>query len=145
MAVLTSEELMSRAATSGVRVQWADLRGCFGLYEDDRRVILLDLCLTEYQTRSTMAHELSHALWRDRPTANLREHERRERRADAEAARDLISASEYALAEKLVGPDPGALAEELGVSKWVIEVWQREARVGREWTCAHREPAMPRD
>ena len=51
-----------------------------------------------------------------------------------------VGGADYvALAERLVGPDPGALAEELGVSKWVIEVWQREARVGREWTCVQRE------
>ena len=132
----TSEDLMNRAEAGGLRVTWTDLRGRSGRYDDDRREILLDLCLTEYQTRSVMAHELSHAHWRDRPTACALEHERRERRADAEAARTLIEPAEYAEAERAHGPHVGAIASELGVCTWVVEAFQREARHGRGWTCA---------
>lgn len=132
----SSEQLMDRASAGGVRVSWADLHGRSGIYHDDLREIVLDVCLTDYQTRSVMAHELSHAHHRDRPTVSRQEHERRERRADADAARTLIAPDEYAFAEEMVGPDPGALAVELGVCRWVVEAFQREASHGRGWTCA---------
>lgn len=131
----TSEDLMNRATAGGVRVTWTDLRGRSGRYDDDQREILLDLCLTEYQTRSVMAHELSHAAWRDQPTECPVEHERRERRADAEAARTLIEPAEYAAAERIHGAHPGGIAAELGVCRWVVEAFQREASHGRGWTC----------
>lgn len=133
---ITSDELADRALHQGVRVRSADIGHLHGLYDDDARCITLHVCLTDYQKRSTLAHEISHATWRDRPTRDRYEHERRERRADADAARTLIHPVDYARAEALVGSDPGALAVELDVSKWVILAWQREARHGRAWTQA---------
>ena len=129
--------LHERVVLQGARVVWADLGSHrMGLYQDDMRKITLNLCLTGWQERSTLAHELSHATWRDRPVRNQVEHEARERRADAEAARTLINARDYEAAEAAVGPDVGALAVELGVSRWVVEAWQREADAGRGWTRA---------
>lgn len=137
--MLGTEQLHDRAQQRGVRVAWADLGRRRGLYEDDLDRITLNLCLTDYQEKSTLAHELSHAHWHDRPTASRTEHQRRERRANAEAARMLITAAEYARAEEAVGPDPGALAVELSVSRWVVEAWQREADAGRAWTSLPRQ------
>ena len=134
---METHDLLRRADVAGVKVRWRDLAGRhYGIYDDDRREIVLDVCLTDYQARSTLAHELSHADWRDRPTRDHHEHERRERRADAEAARALIRPAQYAEAERVHGPHPGAIATELGVCRWVVEAFQREAQHGRGWTCA---------
>lgn len=132
---MTPDLVFEAAHRLGVRVEWADLGDRSGLYDDDRRTITLDPCLTERQAASTGAHELSHATWRDRPTRDRRLHQRRERRADGEAARTLVAPEEYARAEAIVGPDPAMLADELDVEPWVIEAWQREAEHGRGWTC----------
>ena len=116
----------------GVRVIWADLGERRGLYCDERRTIWLNLCMTEAVETSTLLHEAAHAHFRDRGNDP-----RQEARADRWAARRLISPVEYALAERLVGPHPGALAEELGVARWVVETFQSEVRAGRAWTgCA---------
>ncbi|MCL2464646.1 MAG: ImmA/IrrE family metallo-endopeptidase [Micrococcales bacterium] len=128
--MLTSGDLYDRASGGGVGVRWADLGGRSGCYDDGERTITLNLCLTEEQTCSTMAHELSHARWHDQTPADRRARNRQEWRADDEAAHMLISTAEYAVAEMIVGPDPGALADELGVSRWVVEAWQAD-RDGR--------------
>ncbi|ROR94020.1 uncharacterized protein DUF955 [Salana multivorans] len=131
----TPDAIFDAAHSLGVRVEWADLDDDHGIYDHERRTITLHLCLTGVQIVSTAAHEYSHAFHRDEPIRDRREHDRRERRADVEAARMLISPEEYARAERLVGPDAGAIAEELGVSRWVVETFQREAGHGRGWTC----------
>lgn len=129
-----TDPLTARTTVCGAQVEHVDLGERWGLYDDDARTIYLHHGLTSWQERSTLAHEASHAWHRDRPTTDPREHERRERRADADAARTLVTVAEYAAAEDEVGPDPGALAHHLGVSRWVIEAWQRAADIGRRWT-----------
>lgn len=71
-----------------------------------------------------MAHELAHAVAGDEPTGIAWLDERMERIADERAARWLITGDAYATAEELVGPHPGALARELGVTIHILEVWQ---------------------
>ena len=103
-----------------------------GYYRDSERLIVLDLCLAESAEVSVLSHELGHAHYRDTGTDP-----RQEVRADRWAARRLIDPHEYARAEEMVGPHPGALAVELGVSRWVVETFQSEAAAGRGWTgCA---------
>ncbi|SNS42659.1 protein of unknown function [Micrococcales bacterium KH10] len=136
MGTLRTDDLLDEAARNGVRVRQADLGERWGHYDDDARCITLNVTMTDPQVRSTLAHELDHAWHRDRTVHDPDEHRRRERRADATAARRLISPIEYAIAERMVGPDPRALADELDVAPWVIEVFQREADIGRKWTRA---------
>jgi hypothetical protein len=127
-------ELYEWCETEGVAVEWVHLDGISGHYDDESRTITLDLCLTSWQERSNLAHEVSHAVWRDRPSADRRLAEWAEARADAEAARHLITPEAYAAAEREVGPDPRALAVELHVCQWVVEAWQKAASAGRSWT-----------
>lgn len=131
---LTTDDLLDEAAHNGVRVLSTDLGELWGHYSDMERCIRLHVCMTDPQIRSTLAHELDHAEHRDRDTHDRRAHERRERRADATAARRLIDPTLYADAERIFGPDPRALAEELSVAPWVIEAYQVEADLGRRWT-----------
>lgn len=119
--------------TRGVRVVKTGLNHRWGLYDDDHRTIYLNSSLTSWQELSTLAHELSHAHHRDRPTSNRRLHQAREHRADVEAAMTLINPLDYARAERYA-TDAGAIAAELGVSVWVVEAFAREADAGREWT-----------
>ncbi|CAM4152752.1 ImmA/IrrE family metallo-endopeptidase [Corynebacterium belfantii] len=72
------------------------------------------------ETLCTLAHELGHAHYGDPP-----EHDGwREKRADRFAARILITPGEYAVAERLHGPCPGAIAYELGVTAHLIQAWR---------------------
>ena len=117
----------------GVRVVWTDLGGAaHGYYRDSERLIVLDLCLAESAEVSVLSHEIGHAHYGD-----VGHDPAQEARADRWAARRLIDPAEYAQAEEMVGPHPGALAMELGVSRWVVETFQSEAAAGRGWTgCA---------
>lgn len=86
------------------------------------RIILIHSGLIERRQREALAHELGHAhyghahgIGHSSPVL--------ERQADLYAARLLISPAEYALAEAL-HPHPGAIAKELGISQYLIELWQ---------------------
>ena len=54
----------------------------------------------------------------------------------------IPDAAGYARAERLVGPDPALIADELDLPAWVIEAWQRWMRRGclaqRNFCCATR-------
>ncbi len=136
-----TSELFAEAEREGMRVEWRDLGTISGGYNDRTRTIVLHTKLTQYQQLSTLAHELSHARWGDTVPIVQADYDRMERRADAEAARMLISCDDYARAEAEVGPHPGALADYLGVSLWVVEAWRREAAHGRDWVHGVAGPA----
>lgn len=79
--------------------------------------------LTDRQLVSTLAHEIGHAIRGDVPTGTAFD-ARAERAADHFAATYLISPVDYALAEKIHGPNPDALAHELGVTTHLVKVWK---------------------
>jgi hypothetical protein len=91
-----------------------------GYYEDDDRLIVLNYQCTEAQAVSALAHEVGHAIFGDRCST-----EAIERRADEMGASLVIDWAEYAAAEDLVGPHPGALARELGVTRDLVLAWRR--------------------
>jgi Zn-dependent peptidase ImmA (M78 family) len=74
--------------------------------------------------RCTLAHELGHHVHGDAPTPDRHTYARQERRAWEWAATFLIDAETYKQAELTVGPHPGALAAELGVTVHLIRVWR---------------------
>ena len=90
-----------------------------GWYVDAERVVLMRPGLDPWNYRSTLAHELAHAYFRD-DTSDPRI----ERRADQWAAQMLITPPEYAAAEEEVGTSIGALAYHLDVTPAVISTWR---------------------
>lgn len=120
---MTTDELMALADALGVTVA-SHVDGTKGWYEHRTRTVSVRRDLAAANLRCTLAHELAHAMAGDEPTGIPWLDDRMEDRADERAARLLISPAEYALAERLVGPHPGALARELGVTLHVLETWQ---------------------
>ncbi|MBO9556726.1 ImmA/IrrE family metallo-endopeptidase [Cellulomonas sp.] len=118
------DDLLQLADDVGVHVTWRDLGRRRGEYRHGPRLITLNPRMSGVLQRSTLAHELGHHhhgdTWTDDPALL----DTRERRADAYAAELLISPAEYALAERLVGPHPGAIARELNVARYVVDAWR---------------------
>lgn len=113
--------LYAHCADLGLEVEWGDLAPRYrGVYLDDHRRIILDHQLTRVQVTSTLSHEVGHATFGDRCSSR-----RNELRAWEYGASLIITPTEYAAAEELVGPHPGALALELGVTPKVVEAWRR--------------------
>lgn len=76
----------------------------------------------------TLAHELAHHVLGHDPAATGWWKARQEKQADEYAAGMLIDREEYKMAEKIHGPYPSAIAAELGVTKYLLGVWQRLER-----------------
>ena len=109
------------ADSLGIRVSSARLpHGLSGLYRDADQRILLELNMTYTQKRCALAHELMH--WRrGDQTCSTCESCRQERRARRDTALALIDPVDYATAENVCDGDPSAIAEELEVTKQVLE------------------------
>lgn len=123
------DNLYRHAADMRLDVVWSlDLPALkHGAYRDHDRSIVLNYRCTAAQALSALAHEIAHAIYGDRcSTPPI------ERRADELGALFIIDADEYARAEELVGPHPGALARELGVTARMVLAWRRRwATTGR--------------
>ena len=87
--MITNPDLARLAESMGVRLQRHD-GGPKGLYIDKLRTITTRRGLTIAEYRSTLAHELAHAHYRDVPCRDPVRHARQERRADKWAARLLL-------------------------------------------------------
>ena len=117
--------LLSAAHAYGVTVHMADLPGTLrGMFEASSGRILLRAGMTEGQRVSTLAHELIHARRGD----DGHQSGACEARIDEEAAGLLLTAEEYAQAERIVGPDSRALAVELDVTPSLVDAWKRRAQ-----------------
>jgi hypothetical protein len=113
--------LLEHAADLGLDVEWEDLGDVRrGHYLHDEELIVLNRRLTRAQATATLAHEIGHAVFGD-----VRSTPRAERRASEFGASLVIDVAEYERAERLVGPHPGALADELGVTPHLVEAWRR--------------------
>ena len=115
-------DLMDEAQRLDLAVQLAhvDREDIQAHYDDDLRLITLDLSLTMCEVKDALAHELGHALYGHRCSTDPNE-----RRADRRAAQLLIDPLAYRTAE-LLDPDPQHIADELGVTRRIVRVWQRE-------------------
>ncbi|GFK18911.1 hypothetical protein KbCgl_14830 [Corynebacterium glutamicum] len=87
------------------------------------RIITIREGMGHRKARSTLAHEMGHAVHDDQPAPDARAYARQEARADRWAAGALITQEQYRAAEALVGSHPGALALELGVTTHIIHTW----------------------
>jgi Zn-dependent peptidase ImmA (M78 family) len=128
--------LLDLAWERGLTVEWDPRLGDYlrGLYDHASRTIILNSRLPVRALRCTLAHELGHAWYGHRWTGDPHADQRAEELADEHGTQLLIAPAEYARAERLVGPEAGALALELDVTVWMVRAWQSAARRGRSWT-----------
>src|SRR5262245_55752299 len=104
----------AEAQAMGLRVEEGRLaRGLVGEYRHHRRLIVLARGQTERQRRSTLTHELMHAVAGDVPTMLGFLHDKQERRARQATAELLVLPEEYAAAEAMHGPHLDMIAREL--------------------------------
>lgn len=116
------DALLDRATTLGLIVVWRDLGRRNGEIATGGLVVL-NPRKTQIAQRVTLAHEIGH-WWYGHDWRERHDRERDERQADTYAARLLIDPDDYAAAERLTGPHPGALARELGVTQRLVELWR---------------------
>lgn len=84
--------------------------------------IILSDKLSPVQRRCVLAHEISHAKHHD---IGCKTDAYTEQRADVEAAKMLISQTDYVTAEILYGNDECAIARELSVMPWIIRAYKQ--------------------
>ena len=117
------EEFITEIEAHGFGVEWGRLRCGKAGYHHQTRTIWMDHRLASRPTEAicTLAHEYAHATrGDDGPQPAWVEDW-----CDEYAARLLISPIEYAVAESIYGPYPAALAAELGVTRRLVEAYQR--------------------
>lgn len=120
--------LVDLCYANDVRVEWVDLGPKrHGQYKRQRRLIELNRNLTLRQLVPGLAHEFAHFVYDDGCSTAASE-----RRAWEYAARMLLSAEEYANAERIVGPHPNAIAAELDLTSVIVDAWRRQHRAAME-------------
>lgn len=97
-----------------------------GFYIDEARTISTRRGLSIQAYRSTLAHELGHATYRDTPTGNGHYDRRQESRADQWAAHALIDPDRFKDAYQWHQGHMPAIADELEVTHHILEVWLQE-------------------
>jgi Zn-dependent peptidase ImmA (M78 family) len=114
--------LMGEAARLGVRVQLAHIEDetLFGFYDHQLRLITVDIGLSLPQKMEAIAHELGHCFYGDPCSTPAYE-----RRADRYASMFLIDLAGYISAE-MIDPDPASIAAELGQTRRMVRVFQKE-------------------
>jgi Zn-dependent peptidase ImmA (M78 family) len=115
-------ELIAYAGERGIRVHVAHLPKPYrGYYDGARHLIVIDFELTPLEQLEVLAHELGHAHHghdcEDDPDFEMA--------ADVFAAHLLIDPAAYARLEAIT-TDPDTVAEELGVTPYLLDVWQRQ-------------------
>jgi len=129
------QKVVAHAMGLGLRVKWRDLGRRNGELTSGG-LILVNPRKPRIVQRCTVAHEAGH-YWHGHDWTRDHDRARDEWQADSYAAQLLISTAEYALAEHLHGPHPGAIAKELDVTRRIVEVWQRNLEQSRTaWLIA---------
>lgn len=119
---MTEEQLLAELETMGITVDTRKLTGTLrGYYNHREHLIAIRQGLSYSQRRTALAHELVHARRGD----DGHQGPDVERRVDQEAARLLISPVEYALAERIHGPNVAAIARELEVTVSMVEAYRQ--------------------
>jgi Zn-dependent peptidase ImmA (M78 family) len=120
--VIGLRDLMDEAKRLGVSVHLVhiDDEWRIGEYSEASQEIVVDLALTMPEMKWTLAHELAHAYYRHTCSSPANE-----RQADRRAARLLVDLTDYVMAES-IDPHPEFIADELGVPRRAVRVFQRE-------------------
>lgn len=116
-------DLHAYADTIGVRLVKHN-NGPKGFYNNTTRTISTRRGLSIRAYRSTLAHELAHATYRDEPTGHGHYDQRQEMRADRWAARALINYDAFEDAYRWHQGHMPAIADELEVTHHLLDVWQ---------------------
>lgn len=116
---MTWDELLAAASEMGLHVKFANLGRRTG---EVRRsgLVLINERKSAIVRKVALAHEMGH--WHHKHDwSAAHDVERDERQADAYAARLLIHADRYALAEQLYDGHVGAIARELEVTTPIVQ------------------------
>ncbi|WP_216395982.1 ImmA/IrrE family metallo-endopeptidase [Arcanobacterium phocae] len=119
---MTLEELEEFIESQGVAIIYKPNMRVPGSYNHRLARIALSTSLQSMPKNaiSTLAHEYAHhLLGHDGPQPPTEEE-----RADKLAAQLIISPTEYELAEQLHDGHIPAIAEELGVTSWIVKAYQ---------------------
>jgi Zn-dependent peptidase ImmA (M78 family) len=106
----------------GIPVVYGRLRTDNGMWIPAERAIVLRRGMRRLLERSTLAHELGHAV-----LGHLDDRPRHERQADIYAARHLIDPNHLADIARS-HPDPGHWCTELDVTPHILETYLRDVR-----------------
>lgn len=120
---ITKLDLFELAQSLGLTVTTHQGRGK-GYYLHHSRMISLRDDLTERQLRSTLAHEIGHAVRGDIPTGTIFD-QRAERAADNFAANLLITEEAYIESEQRHDGRLDPMAHDLGVTVHLLKTWRR--------------------
>jgi Zn-dependent peptidase ImmA (M78 family) len=121
---LTYGAMRSKAADLDVHIESSILPdGYCGIYDDAANTILIHRDMKYTLKRCTLVHELVHWAHRDGGCYGIMQR-RAEYRTRRETAVRLISPAEYAIAEQIYEGDVFRMANELDVTKQVIEDYQ---------------------
>lgn len=122
-------ELLDMATDMGVFVDFDDMGwlpvGHKGGWFPEHDLVLLREGLSHVEQLCTLAHELGHVHHGHTPGMAGWWSVRQEMQADRWAAQLLVSPVEYEAAERLYGHEVSGVAYELGVTRHVVEVWQK--------------------
>lgn len=127
MKLTTCPMLHAYAESIGVRLQRHN-NGPKGYYHHPSRTISTRRGLSIQAYKSTLAHELGHATYRDEPTGHGIYDKRQEARADRWAARVLIDPQAFADAYIWHRGHLPAIADELEVTHHILDVWAQLER-----------------
>ena len=127
--MITNPDLARLAESMGVRLTRHD-GGPKGLYIDHLRTITTRRGLSIAEYRSTLAHELAHAHYRDVPCRDPVRHARQERRADRWAARLLLDGVDVPGTLALHDHHRAPAAYELEVTIHLLDTYIDMARDG---------------
>lgn len=111
-----------------------------GGYHDGHKLIRINPGQSWRVTRSYLAHEVGHAVFRDTPSPYGPVRMKQERRAWAWAARYLITPEAFAEAEHARGGHAPAMAYDLGVTVELIDAFS--ATLQRIGDVTYVEPKM---
>lgn len=127
----------AHAQSLGISIVYMTLpdswRGAYSLHQN---TIYLVSKMSKREERSTLAHEVAHALAGDEFSDFTFLTEKQEMRANLLAASNLIEPSEYRSAERLVGSHIPSLAHELNVTEFIVHFWQK-------WIAHHFQSPSP--
>ncbi len=118
----------------GIPVLREPLRDTWGAWSPRHGVVVVAAGLSATEERCVLAHELEHILAGDLGCDGLAG-QRAEHQADRRAARKLIAVSDFC-ATRQWASDAWQMAEELGVTVWMLRARFEDLEGGVRWLAA---------